>query len=198
MELVFLGLLLLTSLVGGTIIIERALALRRSRVVPPEVVAALQNCHGPPDLPMVLKICQQKPSSLSRLVQVAAQHLEWPKAENADAVQTCARQEIVSLERGLVILEITVGIAPLLGLVGTVFGLMGLFGTLGSSDVIQSNELAKGISVILTATLLGLLVAIPALIAWSYFNAKIQAMAVEMESLCTEFLRRQYLRRNET
>jgi biopolymer transport protein ExbB len=130
-------------------------------------------------------------------VQVAAQHLEWPKAENAEAVQTQARQEIVGLERGLVILEITVGIAPLLGLVGTVFGLMSLFGTLGTSEIIQSTELAKGISVILTATLLGLLIAIPALIAWSYYNAKIQAMAVEMESLCTEFLRRQYLRRTE-
>lgn len=195
MELIFLGLLLLTSLVGGTVIIERALALRRSRVVPTEVVAALQNCHGPQDLAMMLKICQQKPSSLSRLVQVAAEHLEWPKAENSEAVQTQARQEIVGLERGLVILEITVGIAPLLGLVGTVFGLMSLFGTLGTSEIIQSTELAKGISVILTATLLGLLIAIPALIAWSYFNAKIQAMAVEMESLCTEFLRRQYLRR---
>ncbi|MCX8156217.1 MAG: MotA/TolQ/ExbB proton channel family protein [Verrucomicrobiae bacterium] len=195
MELIFLGLLLLTSLVGGTVIVERGLALRRSRVVPAEVVAALQNCHGPQDLGMLLKICQQKPSSLSRLVQVAAQHLEWPKDENAEAVQTQARQEIVGLERGLVILEITVGIAPLLGLVGTVFGLMSLFGTLGSSEIIQSTELAKGISVILTATLLGLLIAIPALIAWSYYNAKIQAMAVEMESLCTEFLRRQYLRR---
>lgn len=155
----------------------------------------MQACHGPDDLPVLLNICRQKSSSLSRLVQVAANSLPWPKAETADAVQSYARQEIVGLERGLVVLEITVGIAPLLGLVGTVFGMMGLFGTLGQGDVIDSSKLASGISTILVATLLGLLIAIPALIAWSYFNAKIQAMAIEMESLCTEFLRRQYLRR---
>jgi biopolymer transport protein ExbB len=197
MELIFIGLLLLTSLVGGAFIIERGIALRRSQVVPSEVVTALQACHGPADLNMLMNVCQQKPSSLSRLLRVATDHLQWPKAESADAVQSFARQEMVGLERGLVVLEITVGIAPLLGLVGTVFGMMSLFGTLGQSETINSSELAKGIAIILTSTLLGLLVAIPALIAWSYYNAKIQAMAVEMESLCTEFLRRQYLRRED-
>jgi biopolymer transport protein ExbB len=140
-----------------------------------------------------LRVCQQKPSSLSRLILVAGNHLEWPKTENAEAVQTFARQEMVGLERGLVVLEITIGIAPLLGLVGTVFGLMNLFADLGQSDVINSARLASGIGTILVSTLLGLLIAIPALIAWNYYSSKILAMAVEMESLCTEFLRRQYL-----
>jgi biopolymer transport protein ExbB len=193
MEIFFVGLLLLTSVVGAAFIIERGIALRRCRVVPAEVTAALQACHGPGDLPGLLRVCQQKPSSLSRLILVAGNHLEWPKTENAEAVQTFARQEMVGLERGLVVLEITIGIAPLLGLVGTVFGLMNLFADLGQSDVINSARLASGIGTILVSTLLGLLIAIPALIAWNYYSSKILAMAVEMESLCTEFLRRQYL-----
>jgi biopolymer transport protein ExbB len=192
LEVFFIGLLVLTSIVGGAFIIERGLALRRSRVVPSEVVMALQACHGPDDLPSLLRVCQQKPSSLSRLITVAANHLKWSKTENAEAVQTFARQEVVGLERGLVVLEITVGIAPLLGLVGTVFGLMMLFADLGKSETIDSGRLASGIGTILISTLLGLLIAIPALIAWNYYNTKVQSMAVEMESLCTEFLRRQY------
>lgn len=197
MELFFIGLLLLTSVVGLAFIIERGIALRRGKVVPSEVIAAVQGCHGPQDLSILLRVCKQNDCSLSRLILVAAAHLEWPKSENAEAVQTYARQEVVRLERGLVVLEIVVGIAPLLGLVGTVFGMMSLFGELGSANVIDSSRLATGISVILIATLLGLLIAIPCLIAWNYYNTKVVAMAVELESLCTEFLRRQYFGRTE-
>jgi biopolymer transport protein ExbB len=197
MELFFIGLLVLTSLVGVTFIIERGIALRWKKVVPPEVSAAVNACLTPADLPALQRICQQHPSSLSRLLLLAAEHLDWPKGENVEAVQTRARQEIVKLERGLVILEIVVGIAPLLGLVGTVFGLMTLFSDLGRTGLTDSSALATGIGVILNSTLLGLLIAIPSLIAWNYYNNKVEMMAVELETLCTEFLRRQYRHREE-
>jgi biopolymer transport protein ExbB len=57
---------------------------------------------------------------------------------------------------------------------------------------IVKAALAKGIGLILNATLMGLLIAIPALIFWSYYNKKVETMAVEMETICDEFLRRQY------
>ena len=109
-------------------------------------------------------------------------------------MQTRARHEIARLERGLVVLEIIVGIAPLLGLVGTILGMMTAFGNVGQAGQIDPDELAKGISLILRATLLGLLIAIPSLIFWSYYTKKVESVAVEMESLCDEFLRRQYRR----
>ena len=96
------------------------------------------------------------------------------------------------LERGLVVLEIIVGIAPLLGLVGTILGMMTAFGNVGKSGQIDPAELAKGISLILRATLFGLLIAIPSLIFWSYYSKKVESIAIEMESMCDEFLRRQY------
>lgn len=192
MELFFIGLLLLTSLIGVAFIIERGWVLQWRKVVPSEVMAAVNACQGPGDVPALRRICEQKPSSISRLLLVASEHLDWPKAENAEAIQSYARQEIVKLERGLVVLEIVVGIAPLLGLVGTVFGLMKLFGDLGRTGLNDSAALATGIGVILNSTLLGLLIAIPSLIAWNYYTKKVENMAVEMESLCTEFLRRQY------
>ena len=90
------------------------------------------------------------------------------------------------------VLEIIVGIAPLLGLVGTIAGMMSLFGGLGETGLSDTAALAKGIGLILNATLMGLLIAIPCLIFWSYYNKKVETMAVEMETLCDEFLRRQY------
>ena len=196
MESLFIILLGLTSLVGVTFIVERGLALRWNKVLPSEVAAAVEACREPGDLASLRRVCEQYPSALSSLLVVAADHLDWPKAENVDAVQTRARREIMRLERGLVVLEIVVGIAPLLGLEGTIFGMMILFGDMGMNATPDASTLAKGISQILNSTLLGLLIAIPALIAWSYYNKKVENLAVEMETLCTEFMRRQYRHRS--
>ena len=99
--------------------------------MPPEVEAAVESCQTPADVPMLRRVCQQHKSPLSRLLLLAAEHLDWPKADNADALQTRARHEMARLERGLVVLEIIVGIAPLLGLVGTILGMMTAFGNVG-------------------------------------------------------------------
>ena len=196
MEPVIYVLLFATSVVGLTFIVERGLALRWRRVVPSEVEAAVEACLTPADVPSLRRVCQQHKSPISRLLLLAAEHLDWPKAEIVDAVQTRARNEISRLERGLVVLEIIVGIAPLLGLVGTILGMMTAFGNVGAAGQIDPTELAKGISLILRATLFGLLIAIPALVFWSYYSKKVESIALEMESLCDEFLRRQY--REET
>jgi biopolymer transport protein ExbB len=90
------------------------------------------------------------------------------------------------------VLEIIVGIAPLLGLVGTIVGMMTAFGEVGQASQIEAGKLAQGISLILRATLAGLLIAIPSLISWSYYAKKVEMLAVEMETLCDEFIRRQY------
>jgi len=192
MELLVYILLILTSIVGLTFIIERGLALRWHKVVPPAIEAAVESCRSREDAGMLRRVCQQHPSPLGRLLVQATEHLDWPKADNEDALQTRARHEIVRLERGLVVLEIIVGIAPLLGLVGTIIGMMSVFGDIGQAGLTDANKLANGIALILRATLMGLLIAIPALITWSYFTKKVEMLAVEMETLCDEFIRSQY------
>lgn len=185
--------LMLTSVISLTFIIERALALRMGHVIPPVLEEAVENCQTTSDLPMLRRLCDQHPSPLGRLLLVAANHLDCPKGENIDALQTKARHEMAQLERGLVVLEIITGIAPLLGLVGTVYGLILLFTSLGQQTVGGDNSLfAAGIALALRTTLFGLLVAIPSLVAWSYYSKKVESLAVEMETLCDEFLQRQY------
>ena len=192
MEFIVYILLILTSTVGLAFIIERGFALRWSKVVPPQVEAAVASCQRHEDVPMLKRVCQQHNSPMARLLLVAIDHLDWTKAESTEALQTRARRELVRLERGLVVLEIIVGIAPLLGLVGTILGMITTFGDVGKEGLTDAAKLAQGISLILRATLFGLLIAIPALIFWSYYNKKVETFAVEMETTCDEFLRRQY------
>lgn len=185
-------LLVFVSIVSVAFIIERALVLRWRKVVPPEVERVVENCNSTGQVSMVRQVCEQVASPLSRLLIFGISHLDWPKAENANAIETRARHEVLRLERGLVVLEIIVGIAPLIGLVGAVHGLIVLFGDLGEKGVSDNAVVARGIAIALHTTLLGLLVAIPTLIAWSYFNKKVETLTVEMENICDDFLRKQY------
>lgn len=186
-------LLLGASLVALAFIIERGLALRWTQVIPPEVEKVVDAGGGKESLPEVVSACQAHPAPLSRLLLHAAEHLSWEKQENIDSIETKARHEVAQLDRGLVVLEIIVGIAPLLGLAGTLHGLIELFGSLGATGMGGDNSvLAKGISIALNTTLMGLIVAIPSLVAWSYYNKKVETLAVEMEAICEQFLREQY------
>lgn len=190
-------LLVLTSIVGLTFIIERGAALRWSKVIPSGIKEAAENCHAIEDAEQLKGLCAGLPSALSRLFLSALEHQGWAKTENADTLQTMARHEIMQLERGLVVLEIVVGIAPLMGLVGTIHGLITSFSSMGGAGMGDSVAFARGIALALNATLMGLLICIPSLIAWSYYNKKIESLAVEMETLCDEFLRSVYRRKKK-
>lgn len=195
MHTFFIVILAVTSVLALTFIIERGLALRWNKVIPPAVQHAVEFYKSPDELTQLQEVCNHNPSTCSRLVLFATQHSDWPRQENAELIETRARHEVSLLERGLVVLEIIVGIAPLMGLVGTIYGLITLFGNLNSGTAVDNAKFAQGISLALNATLFGLLVAIPALIAWSYYSKKVENLSVEMESLCDEFLRKHYRRR---
>jgi biopolymer transport protein ExbB len=194
MENIIIDLLLLTSVIGLTIIIERGIALRAGRIIPPAVETALEGCRAEADWPVLQRICEENPSPLSRLLLQARLHRGWPKAENASALETAARHEVAIMDRRLVILEIVVGVAPLLGLFGTIYGLIELFNRLGAEGLGDSSILSSGIALALYSTLFGLLAAIPSIAAWSYYNKKVEGLAVEMAALCDRFLIRQYNR----
>jgi biopolymer transport protein ExbB len=194
MHTLFIILLVLASVVAVTFIVERGLALRWNKIIPPAVRDAVAAYEGPNDLRMLQAACDQNPSTCGRLLRLAVQHADWDKNDTAQLLETRARHEVTHLERGLVILEIIVGIAPLMGLVGTIYGLIQLFGHVNGANTSDSAKFAEGISIALHATLLGLITAIPALIAWSYYSKKVENLTVELESVCDEFLRKHYHR----
>lgn len=177
------------SVVSLTFILERAWALRRGRVMPD----GLADLLGTTEPAALRGACQAQPSPLARLILSVLDHLPWSKTENVAALTIQARCEVLKLERGLVVLEIIVGIAPLLGLVGTIYGIIPLFGDFGRAVSGDNSLFAKGIAAALNKTLLGLLVAIPTLVAWSLLNKRVESLAVELEALCDVLLRRQYL-----
>ena len=192
METLIIIALVVISITTVTFIVERGMALQMKKVVPQPIIDAVLSYNSGRDLQMLKSVCAQNASPLAKLVLFSADHLDMPKGENTALVETRARYEISKLERGLVVLEIIIGIAPLMGLVGTIFGLISLFGAMDTGTAANSAKFANGISIALYATLMGLLIAIPALVSWSYYSRKVESFAVRMEAICDEFLRKHY------
>ena len=190
---VFMWPLLVCSIVAVTTIIVRSFALREKNVLPLVIESEMERLVPGASPERLARIVHHDPSSLARIVRVALQHLRWPRSENVEAVQTRARHEMVRLERGLVLLEVITGIAPLIGLIGTVSGLIHVFASLGlSAAAADAKQIARGISEALSCTIFGLGIAVPALVAFVYFSKKVEVMSVEMESLVTDLLSKCY------
>src|SRR6266513_2588305 len=120
---IFMWPLLVCSIVSLTVIILRTLALREKNVLPLTIESEMERLAPGANPERLFRIVQHDASSLARIVRVALAHLRWPRSENVETVQTRARHEMVRLEKGLVVLEVIIGIAPLIGLICTVFGL---------------------------------------------------------------------------
>jgi biopolymer transport protein ExbB len=192
----FMWPLLICSLFAVTTMILRGFALRRTNVLPLVIESEIERLVPGGSAERLARIVHHDDSSLARIVRVALQHLRAPRQENIEAVETRARHEMVVLERGLIVLEIITGIAPLLGLIGAVSGLVHVFSHLGlSTGAADTKAIALGIAEALNATVFGLSIAVPALVAFSYFSRKVEVMSVEMETLVVELITKCYFGR---
>src|SRR6266516_2954418 len=185
----FIWPLFIFSIFALTSIFLRGFSLVYKNVISLVVESEIERLMLGGSTDRLMRIVENDQSSLGRIVRVALQHLRSPRSENVEAVQTRARHEMVILEKGLIVLEVIVGIAPLLGLIGAVSGLVHVFSHLGlSSGASDTRQIALGIAEALNATVFGLSIAVPTLIGFSYFSRKVEVMSVEMETLVVELI----------
>lgn len=193
---IFMWPLLACSMVAVTTIIMRGMALRRKNVLPLVVESEIERLVPGGSAERLARIVQQDESALARIARTALQNLRAPRNETVEVIETKARHELIVLERGLIVLEIITGIAPLLGLIGAVSGLVHVFSALGlSSGASNTQQIARGIAEALNATVFGLSIAVPTLIAFSYFSKKVEVFSVEMETLVVELIGKCYFGR---
>jgi len=185
--------LVLCSIISIAIIFERVISLRASSVIKPTLARAIHDLGYGGKTTLIEQLSIEEDTPLSRLVRACLMYTSWPKEENAEAVQAYARREIVRLERGLVFLEVVTGLGPLLGLLGTILGLIRIFGSAGATDIsTQGSQIAAGIAEAMYCTVAGLTVAIPALIAHSLLSRHIEALTIDLETMCSELLGKLY------
>lgn len=167
------------------------LRLRRDRVTPKDIVDAIRALRPGGNTEALTRLCVRNDSALARLVNSCLEHASLPRSENVEVLETAARTEVARLERGIVYLEIFVGASPLLGLVGTVSGLITIFAAVGSANS-DPEKISAGIAEALHTTVLGIGTAIVMLFPFTFFSKKVEVLSVEMEDLSMLLLKKLY------
>lgn len=173
--------LLLSSIIALSVIIERLWFLRRKKVLIPEIISVLDQINSPEDLNLAKSICRKRESTFSKIVLTSLDNQDLPPDELRVLVEDEGRQRVRTLERGLITLETVAAVAPLLGLLGTVFGMIKVFNVIQTLGVGQAKALSGGISEALITTATGLTIGIPVLIAFNFFRHRADAFILDME-----------------
>jgi biopolymer transport protein ExbB len=180
--------LFLCSIAALAVAIEKAISLRRRKVIVPEVVSVLENIKGTNDFGLAVSICEKHHGPFANVIRLSLENYRLPREELKEALLDQGRQEVHRLERGLGVLETVAGIAPMLGLLGTVLGILKVFQIISVMGVGQAAALAGGISEALITTIAGLFIGIPALVAYNYFAHKAEALVLEVEKYSNRLL----------
>ena len=172
--------LLFASIVAVALVIERLITLRRSKILPEglleKVVGELRTSGATPE--MINRVALSSP--LGRVLAAGLRNVRSPREVMKESIEETGRAVVHDLERFLTTLGTIASISPLMGLFGTVVGMIEIFGsqTPGGSN---PQQLAHGISIALYNTGFGLVIAMPSMIFWRHFRATVDGLVVEME-----------------
>lgn len=179
--------LLLCSFFALAVVVERwAWGLRRSRIIPKALLHDIRRLLTKGSLDTILEFCKSNNSALSRITIAAITNSYKDREKLLEALQATGRQESNALHKNLGILGTIAAISPLLGLLGTVFGMISTFAAIQKEGVGNAPALAGGISEALITTAAGLAIAIPALVFFRYFSSQAKKLTFEMETIALE------------
>jgi biopolymer transport protein ExbB len=184
-------LIVLCSFASVTVMIMAWLQLRERAVLPTGVInqlRAMPNYAANGDIRPLQDYLDRDPSPLAQLGAMAISGRYSSKQECQEAVASRAKEELHHLERGIPVLEMMVTVAPLLGLLGTTAALVGMFSAFGegAESGPDTAAVAHEIGVALRCTIAGLFVAVPSVLAHTYFVRRLDAIAVRLEALLQE------------
>ncbi|MBC7980583.1 MAG: MotA/TolQ/ExbB proton channel family protein [Armatimonadetes bacterium] len=182
---IFMYPLILCSIAGLTAVGFKMMSLTKSRIVPDGLAYDIDTfeTRQPAGLENEL---QRGGSTLARLGALAVKHCGKPVAEISQVVEASAREEVLKMHSGIGVLDVVITIAPLLGLLGTASGLVVIFQGLGATT--DHLIIARGIAEALNTTIFGLAIAVPGVIAHTYFSRRIEMLTARMEAVMTGFI----------
>ena len=174
-------ILLIASILIMGYAIEGVIKVRLGRLAPPAVYAQLKDAFVSGNYPQAVQICAANPCYLSRIVQAGLEKLGRGRDATEKAMGEVMAKEVNDLKSNVNYLSVIGVVSPMVGLTGTVIGMMKAFATLGSSGASDPSKLSANISEVLFATAFGLFVAIPGFVLYYVFRNRIQTVAVAVD-----------------
>lgn len=181
-------LLLLASILCVALIVERWMSLRRKKILPDRLMSEIEALAREKKFSEAAALCRASEVPVANVLSAGLAISEKERVEIQDAIELSGRRETSRLEHNLDFLGTLAAVGPLLGLLGTVTGMIQTFGVIRFVGVGDPLQLSGGIAEALLNTAAGLVVGIPALIAQRYFFRKVDQMVLEMEEFAQTIL----------
>jgi len=186
----------LASLIGLAVVIERLYVLRRGRIIVPEIAEAVETLSASNDLAVAYAICERRPGPFANVIKAGLDNADHDWTIIRDVLQETGRQEATRLTRRLGVLETVAAVSPLLGLLGTVLGMIRVFTTISAAGLGNPETLSGGISEAMVTTAAGLIIGIPALVAYNWLNGRADRIIFDMEFYSSKVLATLRLRKD--
>ena len=181
--------ILLSSIIGLAVSIDRFLMLRKAKINVPAFMVRIRGFIKKKDISGAISYCMQEKSPVANIVRKGLKKYKYGHDRVKDAIENAGSQEISKLEKGLSVLASVAGIAPLLGFLGTVTGMIQAFMTIQDlAGAANPSDLAGGIWEALITTAFGLIVGIPALALYNYFLSAVKRLVGETETVANDVI----------
>jgi len=185
----FLGLVALITF------LEKLFHFHRAQINTADFINGIRNALKRGNVVESIALCDETPGPVPAVVKAGIASLDRSRGEIREAMEDAARAEIARLERRLVIIATVAQIAPLIGFLGTVLGMIQMFKVIQEAQLPSPGQLAGGVWQALYTTAGGLMVAVPAYIAYNYLVSRVQNLVLDMEKSANEIIR--FLTRGE-
>ena len=169
------------------IFVERFVAIRRAQRLDMNFMNRIRDYVMEGRVDAAITFCRQENTPIARMVEKGLERLGRPMGDVQTAIENVANLEVSKLENGLPFLATIAGGAPMIGFLGTVFGMVKTFGEMGGQQIVL-DDLAGGMSMAMVTTIGGLLVGIPAYFGYNYLVARIEKLVFRMEANSIAFM----------
>jgi biopolymer transport protein ExbB len=182
-------LILLCSIIGLAVSIDRFIMLRKAKINVPAFMVRIRGFIKKKDISGAISYCMQEKSPVANIVRKGLKKYKYGHDRVKDAIENAGSQEVGKLEKGLSVLASVAGIAPLLGFLGTVTGMIQAFMTIQDlAGAANPSDLAGGIWEALITTAFGLIIGIPAFALYNYFLSSVKKLVGEMETVANDVI----------
>lgn len=166
--------------IGLAFILERFIALTKAKINTADFLTKIRTALRTKNVKEAVKVCENFKGPIASILKTGLMKYGDPKDEIEKAMENAAMHEIARLERGLAVLSTISNLAPILGFLGTVTGMIASFAAL--SQLNDPGAVADGISMALITTAAGLITSVPTLLAYTYFTTRVNSFIREIES----------------
>lgn len=178
--------LLAASLLAVAVMIERALVLGRASRDSAPLMEQVRRCIAQGDATEAVRICEVAGTPVGRVLAAGLQARHLPEDRLEKVMEEQALAELPALNRRLAVLDTVITVAPLLGLLGTVTGMIRSFGIMAQSGIDRPHGITGGVAEALIATAVGLAIAITTLVVYNWLSEKVRDITAQMEIRATQ------------